>query len=226
MRIVAFVLVASFTTVCVVVDPIVFRGGRVFSAPMLGDYRALAYAMIAVELLLLGAWALGGRWAGPRTSAFLAGGLLSGTAFAVTLGLTLIVGFGWLAGGLVPLLAALPYERAFTAAAKQATATRSSHRVLGLAAFGALFPVATAGLTHFSVERALDSFHDAAFAEEGGGLEGATARLKRLSPLLDESRLLKLYWHAPDEVRLGRLAVAYERVMGESVLSAMFRRDW
>ena len=72
---------------CVIFDPIVFRGG-LYDAPLLDDYRIFAYTIIFIEITVLLMWLVGRQ---PRMRARVLGHVMYGGAlFSLVIGLVLL----------------------------------------------------------------------------------------------------------------------------------------
>jgi hypothetical protein len=84
---------------CLIFDPIVFRGSFGFGGGLLKSFQLFAYAVIGLEVLTLGLWLMWGEWAGAWRSA-IGGVLLAGAFFSFLIAIILLpfslMGLAWI----------------------------------------------------------------------------------------------------------------------------------
>lgn len=103
-RAVFFGIVAPLT--CLVLDPIVFRGGGPFGllgTPMYGAYAAAAYTLVLIAFVALGLWLRKPRWAPWLAGPLLVGGLAA-AAIAIRIFPLALLGIAFFGLGLLGLL--------------------------------------------------------------------------------------------------------------------------
>ena len=211
------------TVLCLVFDPIVFRGDFL-GRPVLGDYQFFAYGLIAIEVVALGVWlALGeraGEWCG-----VLAGMMLGGVLFSVGIGILLlplsVVGLAFIIGvlGFTPFVTAFIYWRNARRALRVAGARMARPALWLTLALGAIVPFGVPAFAHWRVERLIER----ALPEVLGGDErraaDAVRRLGYVSPFVtgDFDQLVSAYASETDPARKERLAHAYREITGGDI---------
>jgi hypothetical protein len=215
---------------CLVFDPVVFRGGFSSGRPLAGQYQLFAYGFIAVEIIALAVWlSIGSRaaeWCG-----VLAGIMLAGALFSVVIGVCLLPFslFGLLfflvgALGFTPFLTAIIYvrnaRRALTAARAQMPRTGLFVTLL----FGATLAVGAPAFAHWRINKLVES--SLAEVLEGDDAQAA-AGARRLgyvswvaSAELDQ--VVWAYGRTIDPQRQERLARAYREITGDDIKSRWY----
>lgn len=211
-------------TLCLVLDPLVFRGG----VPVLGggalyeDFQFYAYTISAVEMVALCAWMCVARGGGGRPAA-LAGMLLAGAAFSLLVGLAIlpysVIGILFFLVGLlgfVPFLTAFVFLRnAWRAAATLGRGAVGSPARAALAlACGFVFALGAPAVAQVSLTNEVE----AAMADvrAGRGLSPRRLRALRVAAAASGSAAYDgLVWEYDgerDPARRARLARAYAEI--------------
>jgi hypothetical protein len=206
---------------CLVCDPVVFRGGLMGEGGLYSEYGLYAYTISALEIVALCAWLFAAGRAGRRPAA-LAGMLLAGGLFSFLVGFAILPYslFGLLflligALGFVPFLTAFVYLRnGWRAAGAVGRAGQGSPGLAAAAlACGFFFALGAPAVAHVSVTSEVA----AALEDVREGRELSRERLRALrmaaasgSGIYDE--LVWEYRREGDPVRRARLAKAYEQV--------------
>ncbi|MDQ1525279.1 MAG: hypothetical protein QOE47_3203 [Pyrinomonadaceae bacterium] len=213
---------------CLVFDPIVFRGGF-FGAPLLGAFKFFAYGLIAIEIAVLGAWLVAGRRAG-EWCGVLAGVMLAGAFFSVAVGIFILpltviglaVGIGAL--GFTPFVTAFIYWRN-ARRARLAAAARMTRAALCLTvALGATVPLASPAFAQWRVNRLIER----SLSEVLDGDETRAAAAARRLGLLtwlgmgEFDRMARAYGRETDPARKERLARAYRDITGGDIEQRLF----
>lgn len=207
--------------VCLLCDPVVFRGGFV-GGGLYSGYALYAYTISALEIVALCAWLLAAGRAGRRPAA-LAGMLLAGGLFSFVVGLAIlpysVIGLLFVligALGFIPFLTAFVYLRnGWRAAGAVGLAGRGSPGLAAAAlACGFVFALGAPAAAHVSVKSEVAAA--LADAREGRELSPARLRALRLAGVASNSaaydELVWAYQEERDPVRRERLAKAYEQV--------------
>ncbi|HEY0099979.1 MAG TPA: hypothetical protein VGB76_13605 [Pyrinomonadaceae bacterium] len=203
---------------CLVFDPLVFRGG-ILGRPLAGSLQFVAYGFVAIEIVALAVWlgvgSRAGEWRGVLGGIMLAGALVSLVIgicllpFSL-LGLMLIIG----ALGFTPFITAFIYlrnaRRALNAASAQLTRATLCITLL----FGATLAVGTPAFAHWRVTKLVER----SLAEVLGGndvqADAAAHRLRHVGWLvtaeLDE--MVWAYGRSKDALQQERLARAYHKI--------------
>ncbi|HZH31395.1 MAG TPA: hypothetical protein VEY11_11590 [Pyrinomonadaceae bacterium] len=208
---------------CLVFDPIVFRGGE-FGPPMLESYRFFAYGLIAIEIVALGMWlgagARAGEWCG-----VLGGVMLAGAFFSVGIGLILLplsllgLAFGIGVLGFTPFVTAVIYGRNARRALCAGRARMPRAALCVTLALGAAVPFGAPAFAQWRVRRMIER----SLAEVIGGDEtrarAAGRRLGLLSRLVEGEfdELARAYGRETDPARKQRLARAYRDITGGDI---------
>lgn len=209
---------------CLLFDPMVFRGSGFDGQPLLGRFRVVAAGAIWLGFFSLSIWL-----AIPRPSRIVSGlwcGLLAGGAlFALTLGLVLlplsVLGLTVVIGvlGFSPFLTAFVYWR--SAANAFRLGRSDGNRFIVLASIGLLIscggPWAVQWYGNHETAAALRSIQSGDPADFEQGL----ARLKRIRVLIDHDRLVSAYEFSPDHDVRKRIAEAYQELTGTSIESRL-----
>jgi hypothetical protein len=208
---------------CVIFDPIVFRGGLFGGGALLGGWRVCAYLIIFVEVAALLAWLAGARTAG--RARVLGGVMLAGALFSLVVGLVLLpfsllgillAGLGLC--GFTPFVAAFIYLRNGRRALRHARAAapapgRSDWRPVVLAATITLaLPLAA----QWQVTRVVARNVRVVVAGGAAGARDAIATLRVMHKLTGENldELVWAYRREPDAARRAQLAAVYTEVTG------------
>jgi hypothetical protein len=209
--------------VCLVFDPVVFRGGF-GSAPELGGYRVFAYGLIAIEIVVLGVWLATGKrageWCGVLSGVMFAGALFSAGVGIVLLPLSILglaLGIGVL--GFTPFCAAFIYGRNARRALRAARARMSRAALCLTFAFGLLAAYGAPAFAHWRVKLMIErSLPDALGNDEARASAGAR-RLRHLSPFLtgELDLLVRAYSSEANPARKERLARAYREITGGDI---------
>lgn len=208
--------------VCLVCDPVVFKGGLVGGGGLYSEYGLYAYTISALEVVALCAWLFAAGRAG-RRPAVLAGMLLAGGLFSLVVGLAIlpysVIGLLFLligALGFIPFLTAFVYLRnGWRAAGAVGLAGRGSPGLAATAlACGFLFALGAPAAAHVSVKSEVAAALED--AREGRELSPARLRALRLAGAASNSaaydELVWEYHRERDPARRARLARAYEQV--------------
>jgi hypothetical protein len=207
---------------CLVFDPIVFRGGLMREVGLYSKYQFYAYTLSALEMVALCAWLLSAGRAGRRPAA-LAGMLLAGALYSFFVGLTIlpfsVVGLLFLlvgALGFIPFLTAFVYLRnGWRAAGAVGRAGTGSPGLAAAAlACGFVFALGVPGVAHMSIKREVS----AALADVRDGRELSPARRRALRMAVETSgfaaydELVWEYQMERDPARRARIAKAYAEI--------------
>ncbi len=208
--------------VCVVADPIVFRG----FGPILGQYRVVAYWTIGFELAALLLWLVGGHRSGPLRAVF-GGALFVGSGLSLGIGLVLLPFsvIGLLAGigvlGFTPLVTAYVFLGNAVQAIRQ-TRSRGAHAQI---APRAVVGAALAAGVLFTFGVIAPWRMDAVLRAIRQGDAPAVQVLKRWHWCVDMDRLVWAYSGETDAQGRARLAGAYREVTGEDIQQRLMMLD-
>ncbi|HEX8073136.1 MAG TPA: hypothetical protein VF546_24525 [Pyrinomonadaceae bacterium] len=205
---------------CVIFDPVVFRGGLFGERALLGAWRVCAYLIIFVEIAALLAW-LAGRRTHARARV-LGGVMLAGALFSAVVGLALLpysllgilfAGLGLC--GFTPFVTAIIYLRNGRRALRHAgVAGRAWRPVLLCAALTLAVPLAT----QWQVTRLVRQNVDVLVAGDAG--RGRAVETLRVVHRLTGENLDELVWayqREPDAARRARLAAVYAEITGADI---------
>lgn len=213
---------------CLVFDPIVFRGSS-FGSPVFAGYQLFAYGLIIIEIIALGAWlALGeraGEWCG-----VLGGTMLAGAFFSAGIGILLlpfsVVGLALVIGvfGFTPFVTAFIYWRHARHALKAASERMARTALYLTLALGALVPFGAPVFAHWRVSRTIER----SLVEVLDGDERhAVAAARRISYLSlfatgELDRIVLAYDGETDPARKERLARAYQDITGGDIKRRLY----
>jgi hypothetical protein len=208
---------------CLVFDPLVFRGG-LMGRPMLGDYQFFAYGLIAIEIVALGVWLAMGRRAG-EWCGVLGGVMIAGAAFSAVIGLLLlplsVIGLVFIVGvlGFMPFVTAFIYWRNARRALAAAGARMSRAALYLTLALGAIVPVGAPAFAHWRVKRTIEVSLSEVLAGGDVRTDAATRRLSYLSWFIEGEfdQLVLAYDRETDPARKERLARAYREITGDDI---------
>jgi hypothetical protein len=198
--------------VCVICDPLVFRGTTI--PPLLGSYRISAYGYMAFAMLALAAW-LTTR----RLPSLLCGFLIGGCVFALVLGIVLLP---ISAIGLFAIIGILGFSPFLTAAtfwycamnARNAAGDRFKPLLAALAfAFFVALPIGIQSYVVHVTEQAMTMLVNGS----DQSAERAIRRLEMLGPVIDPDVLAWRFAEAKSEEARNRLASAYGRLTGNDI---------
>jgi hypothetical protein len=200
--------------ICVVADPIVFKGFGV-EGPLLGFARPFAYIFSFASILMMTGWlALGNRLraiAAPLAGLFVAGSLISlcvGTVllpFSI-LGMFLIIGVL----GFTPFFSSLVYFRNGLRAAGSSTGIETSIAVY-LAALGAIFSI----IVPYLINRQINLYLDETVKGDVATIYSNGRRLRYISPLVDADYFRRKSCGSPDTDRSKALDSVYRDLSGD-----------
>jgi hypothetical protein len=213
---------------CLVFDPIFFRGGF-GGQPLFGDFQFFVYVMIAVEIATLGVWLAAGRrtgdWCGILAGVMLAGAVFSAGIGLVMLPLTVIglaLGIGIL--GFTPFVTSLIYWRNARRAQRAASA-RMSHAALRLTLLlGALMPFGAPAFAQWRVSSVIERSLSEALGGNDARANAAERRLVYLSRVVP-GKFDQLVWAYDGETnpaRKERLALVYRNITGGDIESRLY----
>ena len=213
--------------VCLVADPIVFKGGSLMGGGTFARYALPAYLFLGGSILAMAFWLATRRPALLLAGPFFVGGVVALGVGVVLLPLSLvmaIVGIGLL--GLVPFGTAVTFLRNGVRAGHAARARRPGPHVVAVALLLAALAVGVPAGAHRFVERRLSQALTAAVSADPRARGGGVATLRRYTRLLPEGAGLDRIvwvWHAErDPERKARLADVYAAVAGTDVESRWY----
>ena len=209
-------------TICVVADPVVFRG-NLFNGALLGQFRPFAYLLSFTCILAMAAWLIWGerlRWiASPVAGLFLLGSGISLLVGIVIFPISLlgsIILVGTL--GFTPLLSSIVYARNGIRTYRAAVPVLGDEFAWRLSFLAGLFAFVTPYVVNVGISNILSEVirGDAATVRREG------AKLKYLSPLVNLDRVSSRYHRGsdPDEKnspRMRELAALYQDVTGKDI---------
>ena len=217
-------------TICVVADPVVFKG-NFFRGALLGQFRPFAYLLSFVCILAMAAWLIWGarlKWvASPVAGLFLLGSgisLLVGIVILPVslLGLIVLVG----AAGFTPLISSVVYFRNGIRAYRAAVPGLGDEVARRFALLAGLFAFVTPYVINIQISHIVSEVAQADAATVGR--EGL--KLKYISPLVNLDPVSFRYHERaePDEKnspRMRELAKLYQEVTGKDIESGPGNRD-
>ena len=208
---------------CLVFDPIVFRGGF-FGPPVLGGFQFFAYGLIAIEIMALGVWlAAGGRTGegcGVLGGVMLAGALFSAGVGTLLLPLTVIgLAFGIGVLGFTPFVTAFIYWRNARRARTIAGARMSRAALCLTVALGLSIPFAAPAFAQWRVSLVIERSLPEVLGEDEERAAAAARRLGWLSRLVEGEfdQMVWAYGRETDPARKARLARAYGDITGGDI---------
>src|SRR2546423_6033492 len=209
---------------CLIFDPIVFRGGFGRSGGILKDYQLFAYIVIALEVLTLTLWLVWGARAGAWSSA-IGGILLAGALFSFVIALVLLpfsifgLIFAFLGAlGFTPFLTSFIYLRNGRRALRVANEGARGYEFVGALLLGMVFVLGGPALAQWKVSRiAAQSVQELV---RGGDQQhmAAAQRLKYINWIIDVDldELARAYGRSKDQAYRERLARVYWEITGQS----------
>ncbi|HJR07753.1 MAG TPA: hypothetical protein VJ842_10870 [Pyrinomonadaceae bacterium] len=214
---------------CLMFDPIVFRGG-VFGQPLAARFQLFAYSVIAVEIVALGVWlAIGkraGEWCGVLFGIMLAGALFSAVVGILLLPFSIIGLLFALLGvfGFTPFLTAFIYLRNARRALIVARTQMPRAGLFVTLLLGATLSLGVPAFAHWRVgslvERSLTEILDGDDAHAAA----AARRLRHVSWLAprETDQLVRAYGSETDPARKARLARAYQEMTGDDIENRLY----
>lgn len=209
-------------TVCVVLDPIVFKTD--FGRPLLAGYRPFAYLLSAVSILAMAAWLLWGKrlsgFCAPIAGLFIFGSLVSSVVGVVLFPFS-VIGVFFVIGvlGFTPLFAALVYLRNGARAYRSVPSTDGAFYAALLAGiFSLVVPYVVNAEINRSISRLLRGNETT--------IRWETTKLRFVWPLADFDPIASQYLSVSEESdssRKNELKVAYEKLTGEQIDAAVHR---
>lgn len=201
---------------CLAADPFVFRDSFL-GAPLLADYRLLAYTAMALAMVSLGLWLAFGRW-----PALFCGLLVGGALFAALLGLRLLPfslpGLVVLIGalGLAPFVTAFVFGRNAWRAGRQAFVQRRGPHLFVSLALGLLVStLGPWGLQWTNWKRRAEAI-TLASSSDAVEMERGRELFKGLW-FTDTDDIVRDYQIQRDPARRERLAQAYQNLTGNDI---------
>ena len=214
---------------CLLFDPIIFKGGLMGEGGMLGRFQLFAYVLAALEITTLVVWLWRGRSMTQWQSAF-GGVLLAGALFSLVIGVVILplsllglLFFGIGALGFTPFLTAFVYLRHGLRAVKETrsvsavTAGRPAS-VAGAFALGAAFALGFPAAAQRGITRSVNNSLTAAL--EGRELSADEKILLRFAGGAAErsfDEIVWLYQKEKDPQRKERLAKSYREITGRDI---------
>jgi hypothetical protein len=213
---------------CLVFDPLVFRGG-IIGAPVLGSFQFFAYVMIGIEMAALGVWLAAGRRAG-EWCGILGGMMLAGAVGSALIGLLLfplsvigmVFGVGFL--GFTPFVTAFIYWRNARRARAVAGAAMSHAAVCLTLLLGASVPFGVPAFAQWRVNHMIErSLSEVAGGDEARA-DNAARRLSYFSPFVNVKfdEMVLAYGRETDAARKERLARAYRKITGDDIETRLY----
>lgn len=211
---------------CLLFDPIIFKGGLMGEGGMLGRFQFFAYVLAALGITALVVWLWRGRSMTHWQSAF-GGVLLAGALFSLVIGVVILplslIGllfFGIGALGFTPFLTAFVYLRHGLRAVKESRrmALPRPASVAGAFALGAAFALGFPAAAQLGITRSVK--HSLAAALEGRELSADEKILLRFAGGVAErsfDEIVWLYQKEKDPQRKERLAKSYREITGRDI---------
>jgi hypothetical protein len=172
-------------TMCVLLDPIVFRGG-ISGTALLGDYKPFAYVLSFVSILGMAAWLIWGERLRSGKS-FLGGLFFTGSLVSFAVGLILLpfslIGLIFVIGalGLTPLFASFVFLRNGVRATRASATTSNKLTLVHGVALSALLSFAVPFTINAEIRSSLDAIRDGDLAT----IRRETGKLRTVAPLVD-----------------------------------------
>ncbi|HEX8130896.1 MAG TPA: hypothetical protein VF527_17480 [Pyrinomonadaceae bacterium] len=214
---------------CLVFDPLVFRSGGLFGAPLFGGYQFFAYGLIAIEIVALGVWLAAGKRAG-EWCGVLGGAMLAGAFFSACIGMLLLpfsviglaLGIGVL--GFTPFVTAFIYWRNARRALKAASAQMSRAALCVTLALGAAVPFGAPLFAHWRIQRMIERSLPEVLGGDGARAAAAVRRLSYVSPFVtgEFDEMVSAYGRETDPARKERLARMYREMTGADIQTRMY----
>jgi len=188
--------------ICVVFDPVVFRGNALGVAT-LGNYKAFAYLLSFASIMAMAAWLTWGeklKW----VNAFVAGLFFFGSFVSLTVGILILpislFGLVILIGilGFTPLFAGLVYLRNGIKAFRSAGNSMPAKTLVYSTALATIFSFAIPFVVNAEIRKSLDAIRD-------GDIETVlyeSKKLRLLSPLVNFDVMAKECHQYSDEAKL------------------------
>ena len=208
--------------VCLVADPIVFKGGPFMGGGMFAHYAVLAYVFLGGSIFAMAVWLLTRRLAILLAGPFFLGALVALGVGVALLPLSLpmaLVGIGLL--GLVPFGTAFTFLRNFVRARRAAEARHPEPRVAGALLLTAALAIGVPAGAHVFVKRKITWALAAVASDEAALRERGLGTLRRYALVLPEGvGLDRIVWDwraEKDPARKARLAEAYKATTGTTI---------
>jgi hypothetical protein len=210
---------------CLIFDPIVFRGGFRGEGGILKNFQLFAYTVIALEVLTLAVWLVWGERAGTWSSA-IGGILLAGALFSFVIAVAILplsllgLMFAFIGAlGFTPFVTAFIYLRNGRRALRVANAGARGWEFVGALLLGMVFVLGGPALAQWKVsEMAAQSVRELT----GGDRKLAAKAVQRLRYInlitdLDLDELVRAYGRSSDPAYKVRLARVYFEITGQSI---------
>lgn len=213
----------ALPVLCLVFDPLVFRGG-LYGAPLAGRFQLFAYALIAIEIIALAVWLSTGARAGEWCGA-LGGIMFAGAIFSLVVGVCLLpfslFGLIMLIGalGFTPFLTAFIYLRNARRALKAAGAQMPRGGLFVTLLFGATLALGTPAFAHWRINKLIERSLAEVIDGDDSQSAAAARRLRQLG-WFDSAELDQVVWvygRTTDPQRKERLARAYYKMTGNDI---------
>lgn len=208
--------------ICIVFDPIVFRGGFAFGGGLLADYRIPAYVFMSLAMLSLAFWLASGRLALFFAGPFLVSGLVALGLGVLLLPLSLpmsLIGIGLL--GLVPFVTGFVYLRNGLRAERIAVRTTSGSVAMLVGLSTVLIALGVPASAHGYVTSTIDQAMEDVTSDDVEVRREGTATLQRAASavpgLVNLDALVWRYDRERDPVKRKRLADAYAAATGDDI---------
>ena len=215
---VLFAIIAPI--VCVVCDPVVFKGG-LFGRPLFVAWSVGAYCAIALGVIAMTTWLTVGR-----PAAFLSGLLTAGALFAMALGIVLlpisVLGLYVLIGvfGFTPLLTAFLFWRNAVRAyrtSRLGTGAARTKRAPWLWAAGLIFGLAFPIGSHIFVAKQTAHGTELVLSDVPQLRAEGVAQLKPLRMVADLDALVYAYGTTQDQDRRRQISESYWEITGTDI---------
>lgn len=214
---------------CVIADPIVFKGAFSHKGALLGEYKPFAYLLSFVSIVLMMLFLLFGRklkW----FNAMLAGLFLVGSSVCLIVGVLLLpfslLGLIFLVGalGFTPLFSAFVYARNAVRAVDFIEPLIEKMLLFNLIGVSVIFSFVVPYVFYSMVEHSLDRIEFGSPAE----IKREVKKLKLISPLINVDRLGGSTCGTPENEIIAEKRKAFYELSGESSdeLGMQFCGDW
>ncbi|MEK7723773.1 MAG: hypothetical protein AAB336_05450 [Acidobacteriota bacterium] len=215
--------------ICVVADPIVFKGAMSNRGAALGEYKPFAYLLSFVSIVLMMLFLLFGhklKW----FNSVLSGLFLVGSSVCVIVGVLLLplslLGLVFLVGalGFTPLFSAFVYFRNSIRAIDLAEPLMNKKLLLNLIGVSAIFSFVVPYVFYSMVENSLDRIEFGSPSE----IKSEVRKLKLISPLINFDRLGATTCGTAENETIAEKRKAFYELSGESPeeLGMQYCGDW
>lgn len=217
-----------FPIICLIADPGIFTSSflSVTNQAMLKAYVIFSFGFMAIQMIALSYWLLGGR-----PFAVLAGCLIAGSIFSLALGIVLLPLslFGLIAVigilGFTPFFTAIVYFRNGFRILKEINVTESKRAWAPWAVIGFCASLLVPFTTQYGISLTAEKYTAAITSNSGTDRTKAISVLKTLNRVIDTDTLVNSYNSETSTEKKQFIADAYLEITGHNIKERLMELD-